>query len=183
MGAGWGQLPRLSPYLRGFWFWDKPHFPSTSPSSARLPPSLPPAVGPYLCYPLLRASSYPRGISPPPPVGSGLGQDFLPSPSLPGPLLPPRAIWLMVRTVRQGALSPWGPRWAEGGGEVGGQATSPPLLSPLPLPNKGSHNAGEGVQPGTQGGREEERAVWTVMGRDEVGGSTAPPLPSPSGQG
>lgn len=159
VGAGWGHLPRPGPYPQGIqscWLWAEPHFATTSPVQSVSPQSLP------LWVPISPAI-HPKGLPPPmkhPPLwwAQGLGQAFLPSP-LPGPLLTPRAIWLMVRTVRQGGSEPLGTQMGGGKGRGQGSGHVPSAqLFPLPLPNKGNSgpdNAGWGW-PGTQGSREEK---------------------------
>lgn len=164
--AGSGLSPTLPPH---------PPVPSVSPQN--LPPWVP--ISPAI---------HPKGLPPPtkhPPLwwAQGPGQAFLPSP-LPGPLLTPRAIWLMVRTVRQGGSEPLGTQMGGGKGRGRGSGHVPSAqLFPLPLPNKG--NSGPRLGGGGLVLREagKRRTVRMATGRRWGWGSPAPPLPSPSGQG
>lgn len=184
MGVGWGRPPTPGPDPQGVqscWLWPETHFASTSPSSISLPPPEP--APDCLSLPATCPKGLPNAGNAPLSWAQGPGQAFVPSP-LPGPLLTPRAIWLMVRTVRQGGSEPLGTQMGGGMGRGRGSGHVPSAqLFPLPLPNKGSRArcwVGGGLVLREAGRR---RAVRMAMGRRRGWGLPAPPLPSPSGQG
>lgn len=114
-------------------------------------------------------------------MGSGPWPGLPPLPPT-WPLLSPRVIWLMVRTVRQGGSEPLGTQMGGGKGRGRGSSHVPSArLFPLPLPNKGTGSPDDtGVGGGlvlSKAGR--RGAVGMAMGRGWGWGLPAPLCPPP----
>lgn len=157
-----------------------------SEQSPTLPPHPPVQSGPPLGLPSwVPNSPCCSRNTPETPPSDGLRA--LARPSSPPPYLAqltPRAIWLMVRTVRQGGSEPLGTQMGGGKGRGQGSRHVPyAQLFPLPLLNKGNNSLMLGMGGSGYSRKQRGEGLWGWPRAGDGGGAHRPLLCPPSGQG